>query len=100
MESNNNPVAEKFGTFLGVYTPSVLTILGLIMYLRFGWVVGNLGLGMTLLVVLVATARIVPRGIDFRGSLRSPLIPIPAVNPVTAGKKTAKTYQNPCGAVL
>ena len=37
--------AEKFGTFLGVYTPSVLTILGLIMYLRFGWVVGNIGLG-------------------------------------------------------
>ena len=31
----------KFGTFLGVFTPSVLTILGLIMYLRFGWVVGK-----------------------------------------------------------
>ena len=37
---------QKFGTFLGVYTPSVLTILGLIMYLRFGWVVGNVGLGL------------------------------------------------------
>ena len=43
----------KFGTFLGVFTPSVLTILGLIMYLRFGWVVGNLGLPVTLLVVLM-----------------------------------------------
>jgi hypothetical protein len=29
--------SQKFGTFLGVFTPSVLTILGLIMYLRFGW---------------------------------------------------------------
>lgn len=47
--------AVRFGTFLGVFTPSVLTILGLIMYLRFGWVVGNLGLPMTLLVVLVAS---------------------------------------------
>jgi solute carrier family 12 (sodium/potassium/chloride transporter), member 2 len=35
---------QKFGTFLGVFTPSVLTILGLIMYLRFGWVVGNVGI--------------------------------------------------------
>ncbi len=32
------------GTFGGVYTPSILTILGVIMYLRFGWVVGNAGL--------------------------------------------------------
>jgi len=48
--------AQKFGTFLGVYTPSVLTILGLIMYLRFGWVVGNLGLLLTLLVVLMASS--------------------------------------------
>ena len=48
--------ARKFGTFLGVYTPSVLTILGLIMYLRFGWVVGNVGLPMTLFIVLLATS--------------------------------------------
>ncbi len=50
------PSSEKFGTFLGVYTPSVLTILGLIMYLRFGWVVGNVGLGITILIVLLASA--------------------------------------------
>jgi amino acid transporter len=48
--------AQKFGTFLGVYTPSVLTILGLIMYLRFGWVVGNAGLPLTLFIVLLATS--------------------------------------------
>jgi solute carrier family 12 (potassium/chloride transporter), member 4/6 len=45
---------HKLGTFLGVYTPTILTILGVIMYLRFGWVVGNLGLLKTLLVVLLA----------------------------------------------
>jgi amino acid transporter len=48
--------AQKFGTFLGVYTPSVLTILGLIMYLRFGWVVGNVGLGITIVIVLVSSS--------------------------------------------
>ncbi len=48
--------AQKFGTFLGVYTPSTLTILGLIMYLRFGWVLGNLGLGTTIIVVLLASS--------------------------------------------
>jgi amino acid transporter len=44
-----------FGTFKGVYTPSVLTIFGVIMYLRFGWVLGNVGLMGTLLVVTIAT---------------------------------------------
>jgi amino acid transporter len=45
-----------FGTFKGVYTPSVLTIFGVIMYLRFGWVLGNVGLAGTLLIVTIATA--------------------------------------------
>ncbi|MFW5946876.1 MAG: Na-K-Cl cotransporter [Gemmatimonadota bacterium] len=44
-----------FGTFAGVYTPSILTILGVIMYLRFGWVVGNVGLVQTLIIVTICT---------------------------------------------
>ena len=40
--------------FGGVFTPSILTILGVIMYLRFGWVVGNVGLGGTLVIVTLA----------------------------------------------
>lgn len=48
--------SRKFGTFLGVYVPSVLTILGLIMYLRFGWVVGNVGLGWTVVIVLLSSS--------------------------------------------
>lgn len=43
------------GTFGGVYTPSILTILGVIMYLRFGWVVGNVGLTGTLIIVTLST---------------------------------------------
>lgn len=48
--------AHKFGTFLGVYTPSILTILGLIMFLRFGWVVGNVGLIKTMFIVIMASS--------------------------------------------
>jgi solute carrier family 12 (sodium/potassium/chloride transporter), member 2 len=46
----------KFGTFKGVYLPSVLTVLGVIMYLRMGWVVGNLGLFKTVLIVLLSSS--------------------------------------------
>lgn len=52
--STTKEESPKFGTFLGVFTPSTLTIIGLIMYLRLGWVVGNLGLPMTILVVLIS----------------------------------------------
>ncbi len=48
--------AAGFGTFAGVFTPSILTILGVIMYLRFGWVVGNVGLWQTLLIVTICTS--------------------------------------------
>ncbi len=46
---------RRFGTFLGVFTPSVLTILGVMMYLRFGWVVGNAGLARALVIVLASS---------------------------------------------
>jgi amino acid transporter len=42
------------GTFAGVFTPSVLTILGIILFLRLGYVVGNAGLGQALLILLLA----------------------------------------------
>ena len=45
-----------FGTFKGVFTPSILTIIGVVMYLRFGWVLGNLGLGRTLLLVTICNS--------------------------------------------
>ncbi len=41
---------------MGVFTPSVLTILGVIMYLRFGWVVANAGLLGALLIVCICGA--------------------------------------------
>ncbi len=52
---SNESKPSGLGTFGGVYTPSVLTILGVIMYLRFGWVVGNVGLLGSLIIVTLAT---------------------------------------------
>ncbi len=46
--------AKKFGTFSGVFTPSILTILGVIMYMRLPWIVGNAGMWSTIGIVLVA----------------------------------------------
>ena len=45
---------KKFGTFAGVFTPSILTILGVIMYMRLSWVVGNAGLEMAIGIILIA----------------------------------------------
>ena len=44
----------RFGTFAGVFTPNVLTILGLILFLRTGWVVGQSGLFFALIIVLIS----------------------------------------------
>ena len=45
-----------FGTFQGVFMPSMLTILGVIMFLRFRWVLGSVGLGGTLVIVTLSVA--------------------------------------------
>lgn len=54
--SLNNQRGAGLSTFGGVFTPSILTILGVIMYLRFGWVVGNVGLIGTLIIVTLSTS--------------------------------------------
>lgn len=52
-----SPTADqKLGAFLGVFTPSILTILGVILFLRTGWVVGNVGLHSAIVIVVVANS--------------------------------------------
>ncbi|TRZ93749.1 hypothetical protein D4R78_07560 [bacterium] len=46
--------AKRFGTFEGVFTPTVLSILGVVMYLRLGWVVGQVGLAGALTVIIIS----------------------------------------------
>jgi amino acid transporter len=50
------PQTGSLGTFAGVFTPSVLTILGIILFLRLGYVVGNAGLGQALIMIGLANA--------------------------------------------
>ena len=56
MSDSRAPSYGRFGTFGGVFTPCTLTILGVIMFLRFGQVVGNAGLWWTIGIVLLAKA--------------------------------------------
>ncbi len=55
---------EKFGTFAGVFTPSILTILGVIMYMRLGWVVGNEGLIGAIAIIILAHIIAVTTGLS------------------------------------
>ena len=53
--SSSSPATDrKFGTFGGVLVPNILTILGVIMFLRTGWVVGNAGLQNALFILVIA----------------------------------------------
>ncbi len=44
VEERESTVQQKYGTFGGVFVPTLLTILGVILFLRQGWVIGNAGL--------------------------------------------------------
>jgi len=55
---------KKFGTFAGVFTPSILTILGVIMYMRLGWVVGNSGLLGAIAIIIIAHVIAVTTGLS------------------------------------
>jgi amino acid transporter len=49
-------LGNKFGTFAGVFTPSILTILGVIMFMRSGFVVGQSGILGAILILIIAKA--------------------------------------------
>ena len=59
-------MAEKgrYKTFEGVFTPSLLTILGVIMYMRLGWVVGNAGLFGAIIIIIIAHVIAVTTGLS------------------------------------
>ncbi|NGP89184.1 amino acid permease [Fodinibius halophilus] len=44
VEERESTEQQKYGTFGGVFVPTLLTILGVILFLRQGWVIGNAGL--------------------------------------------------------
>ena len=52
--SKSNQTGGTLGTFAGVFTPSILTILGIILFMRLGYVVGSAGLGRALIILALA----------------------------------------------
>jgi len=60
----NGTQPARFGTFSGVFTPDLLCILGVIMYLRLGWVVGNTGLLGALAIIVLAKAVTICTGLS------------------------------------
>ena len=51
-----NTQTKKLGTFLGVYTPTILTIFGVIMYMRAGELVGKMGLWPMVFIVIISNS--------------------------------------------
>lgn len=51
MEKTGN----QFGTLKGVFIPSILTILGVILFLRLGWVVGQAGIYLTIFIITLSS---------------------------------------------
>ncbi len=45
---------RRFGTFTGVFLPTILSIFGVILFLRLGWCIGNAGLFEGLLIITLA----------------------------------------------
>ena len=54
----------RFGTFGGVFVPDVLTVLGVILYLRLGWVVGNAGFVGAVAIILLAKSVTICTGLS------------------------------------
>ena len=55
-ESSHFEPKKKFGTFIGVYVPSILMLFGVIIFLRLGWILGIAGLYPTLIIITLATS--------------------------------------------
>lgn len=61
---SNSKKPKLYNTFEGVFKPTLLTILGAIMYLRVGWIVGNAGLLGGILVILAAVSITLATGLS------------------------------------
>lgn len=51
-----NRKAEGLGTFSGVYLPSILQMLGVILFMRLGWITGHVGLTKMTVIILMASS--------------------------------------------
>ena len=56
VEEHETAQPEKFGSLTGAFTPCLLTIFGVIMFLGEGWVFGSAALGGAFLIILLSFA--------------------------------------------
>ncbi len=54
---------KRFSTFDGVFLPTFLTIIGVILYLRLGWVVGNAGISGAFLIIILSHIATITTGL-------------------------------------
>lgn len=54
----------ELNTFSGVFVPTFLSIIGVILYLRLGYIVGNLGIWYTLLIIILAVSVTLATGLS------------------------------------
>jgi amino acid transporter len=55
-ENRSTVVPNQLGTFGGVFTPSILTILGVIIFMRAGFVIGQTGIFQAFLILFLASS--------------------------------------------
>ncbi|NGX50838.1 MAG: hypothetical protein K1060chlam2_00689 [Chlamydiae bacterium] len=55
---------KGLGTFLGVYLPSVLQMLGVILFMRLGWLTGHMGLPKMTVIILMASSILFVTGLS------------------------------------
>lgn len=55
-ENRSTVMPNQLGTFGGVFTPSILTILGVIIFMRAGFVIGQAGIFQALLILFLASS--------------------------------------------
>jgi len=53
--SSKNANVRRFGTVSGVFLPCILSLFGVILFLRTGWVVGNAGPLKSILILIIAS---------------------------------------------
>lgn len=68
LHNQQGPAKNQFGTFNGVFVPSILTILGVILFLRMGWVVGNVGLIGSILIITISSVITLITGLSISAS--------------------------------
>jgi len=56
--------SQNFNAFNGVFVPTFLSIVGVILFLRLGRIVGNIGVAGTLLIIILAVSVVIATGLS------------------------------------